>query len=360
MKKPSKIIVFLKKVSSNYKSVGHIVQRLYKLLKSPFFRTLINFLFTFFFAFQMRLTDFDTYKLNQPEFYKDKVHILVTFVLIVAYNWIIVVIDHYQRYQQQAVKCIKEIVDRETVINQTIGRKIYEITRSISVKPSMIPVKSDFSNLSYQDIAALVCHNIYDTIKISTDRDSHQVSLMQKFKEKRTGIQYIKMISYGNANQISPSIFDKHFYLDRDQNYYQVRIFNNNQNDIFILKNTSEIKKEFVYGKKNNNNEIKVNQYIAIPVFCENEGIVSLLQIEMTDDTLIGRTVDEIREFVKPFMAYVHILTVNYYQDELFKVIIKKFDILKKNKERKVFAEGMSKYEQNYGETNTSIAPKDQ
>ncbi len=356
MKKPIKTVLFFKKVSKNYKKFGRLIYRLYKILKSPFIRTLINFLFTVVFAFQIQLSDFDTYKLNQLEFYQDKVHILITFVFIVLYNWLVLVIDSYQKYQVQNIKCIKEIVNRETVINQTIGRKLYDITSSISVKSSIIPTKSDFSNLSYQDIAALVCHNIYDAIKISTDRETHQVSLMQKFKEKKSGLEYIKMISYGNANQISPSLFDKHFYLNSDQNFFQVRIFNNNLNNIFVLRNAAEIKRECVYGK--NINE-KMAQYIAIPVFCENQGIISLLQIEMTDDAHIGRTIDEIREFVKPFMAYIHILTVNYYQDELFKVLVKKFEILRKNKERKVFREGMRKYEQNYGETNTSIAPKD-
>lgn len=356
MRKPIKTVLFFKKVSKNYKKFGRLIHRLYKILRSPFIRTLINFLFTVVFAFQMRLSDFDTYKINQLEFYADKIHILVTFVFIVVYNWLILLIDSYQKYQVQTTKCIKEIVNRGTVINQTIGRKLYEITSSISIKPSSIPTKSEFSNLSYQDVAALVCHNIYDAIKISTERETHQVSLMQKFKEKKSGQEYIKMISYGNANQISPSLFDRYFYLNTDKNYYQVRIFNDNQNNIFILSSAAEIKKECVYGK--NSNE-KMNQYIAIPVFCENQGIISLLQIEMADDAHIGRTVDEIRGFVKPFMAYIHILTVCYYQDELFKVLAKKFDILRKSKERKVFIEGMRKYEQSYGETNTSIAPKD-
>lgn len=358
MKKPSKVILLIKKISRNYKKIGNIFFSLYRLFKSSYVRTLVNFLFTVVFAFQMKITDFDTYKINEVEFYKDKVHILITCVFIVIYNWITILVDGYQKYQEQTIKCVKEIVNRETVINDTIGRKLYDITKSISSKSNSIPIKTDFSNLNYQDIAALVCHNIYDAIKISTDKDTHQVSLMQRFKEKRTGVQYIKMISYGNANQISPSIFDKHFYLDCDQSYYHVRLFNENQNGIFILKNEAEIKKEFVYGKKSNDN--KIAQYIAIPVVCENEGIVSLLQIEITEELLLGRTTDEIREFIKPFMAYIHILTVNYYQDELFKVVIKKFDILKKSKEKKKgYIEGMSKYEQHYGETNTAITHKD-
>ncbi|MHB8063493.1 MAG: hypothetical protein ACYDG2_12820 [Ruminiclostridium sp.] len=354
MNKPSKIILLVKRISKNYKKIGCVISYIYKLLKSSYIRTLVNFMFTFVFAFQMKLADFNTNNIYKQEFYTDKLHILITCVFIVLYNWITILIDSYQKYQEQTIKCVKEIVNRETVINDTIGRKLYDINKSISSKSNLIPIKSDFGNLTYQDIAALVCHNIYDAIKISTEKDTHQVSLMQRFKEKKTGIQYIKMISYGNANQISPSIFDKHFYLDSDQSYYHVKIFNENQNNIFILKNAAEIKKELVYGKKFNENNIV--QYIAIPVVCENEGIVSLLQIEITEELLIGRTKEEIREFVKPFMAYIHILTVSYYQDELFKVLVKKFDILKKSKQRR---EGMSKYEQHYGESNTSIAPKD-
>jgi hypothetical protein len=290
----------------------------------------------------MKLADFDTFKINQLEFYQDKWHILITCVFIVVYNWITILIDSYQRYQEKVIKCVKEIVNRETVINDTIGRKLYEITKCISLKSSSIPMKSDFVNFSYQDVAALVCHNIYDAIKASTDIDSHQVSLMQRFKEKKTGVEYIKMISYGNANQITPNIFDKHFYLNCDHNYFHVKIFNENQNNIFILKNAEEIKKQLVYGKRTNEDDIV--QYIAIPVICENEGIVSLLQIEIKENMLIGRTKEEIREFVKPFMAYIHVLTVSYYQEQLFKVLAKKFDILKKSKEkRKAYVEGMGK-----------------
>lgn len=355
MKKPSKLIMALRRMAKKYK-IGGIIFHLYKLFKSSYVRTFMNFLFTIVFAFEMRLADFDTYKFNQLEFYLDKVHILITCVFIVLYNWMTILIDSYRKYQDQSIKCVKEIVNRETVINDTVGRKIYDITKSISAKANLIPVKSDFNNLSYQDIASLICHNIYDAIKIATDKDTHQVSLMQRFKEKKTGVQYIKMISYGNANQISPSIFDKHFSLDGDQSYYHVKIFNENQNGIFILKDQTEIKREF--GKKLTDN--KLVQYIAIPVVCENEGIVSLLQIEIMEQSLIGRSKDEIMEFVKPFMTYIHILTMNYYQQQLFKLLIKKFDILRKNIEkRKGFVGGMSKYEQNYGETNTVNTPKD-
>lgn len=357
MKNPSKFILVLKRFAKNYK-IGGIIFHLYKILRSTYVRTFVNFLFTFVFAFEMRLADFNTYKFNQLEFYLDKVHILITCVFIVIYNWITILIDSYQKYQEQSIKCVKEIVNRETVINDTLSRRTYDITKCISARANLIPVKSDFNKLSYQDLAALVCHNIYDAIKIATDKDSHQVSLMQKFKEKKTRVEYIKMISYGNANQISPSIFDKHFNLDSDQGYYHVKIFNENKNGIFILNNANEIKKEFAISKKCN--DAKVVQYIAIPVFCENEGIVSLLQIEITQEALIGRSKEEIMEFVKPFMAYIHILKVNYYQDELFRVIIKKFEILRKNLERrKGLIEGMGRYEQHYGETFTNIAPKD-
>jgi len=212
MKKPSKITPLIKKISRNNKTIGSIIVCLYTLLKSSYVRTLVNFLFTFIFAFQMKLVDFDTYTINQLEFYKDKWHILITCVFIVLYNWCTILIDSYHKYQLQQIKCVKEIVNRETVINDTIGRKIFDITKRISSKSNLLPNKSDFTNLNYQDVAALVCHNIYDAIKSATEKDTHQVSLMQRFKEKKTGLQYIKMISYGNANQISPAIFD--YYRD--------------------------------------------------------------------------------------------------------------------------------------------------
>ncbi len=356
MKKPSRFILRIKQIARRNKRFGNFIFYIYNILKSSYVRTLVNFIVTTVFSIQMKLADFNTYKINQQEFYQDKWHILITCVFIVLYNWITILIDNYQKYQEKLIKCVKEIVNRETVINDTIGKKIYEITKCISAKSSSIPMKSDFLNFSYQDVAALVCHNIYDAIKASTDKDSHQVSLMQRFKEKKTGVEYIKMISYGNANQITPSLFDKHFYLNEEHNYFQVKIFIENQNNIFILKSAEEIKKHLVYGKRSN----EILQYIAIPVMCENEGIVSLLQIEIKENMLIGRTMEEIREFVKPFMAYIHVLTVSYYQEQLFKVLAKKFDILKKSKEkRKSYLEGMGKYEQHYGETNTYIAPKD-
>ncbi len=357
MLKEGKLVHKLRKASQTNTIKGKLVVAAYKFFKSLYVRAFINLFFSVAFAFQSKTLDFNTYRMNQIEFYSDKWHIIITIILMLSFNWLVIKIDSYQKYQAERIKCVKEVVNRETVINNFIGTKLYEQTKNISVTASYIPEKNDFKLLSYQDIATLICHNIYDAIKDSTGREEHQVSLMQKFKEKKTGKECIRMVSYGNMNQVSPGAFQKNFYLDKDDNYYHVKIFKDNRSGFFILKNANEVKKEFAFHARSE--YYNICQYVAIPICCEEEGIVSLLQIDTTVEGLLGVTNEQITEFIKPFMAFVHILTVNYYKENLFKVISKKFDILREKVNKNQKGRSTNNGQPLYKENSTNAIEKD-
>lgn len=203
---------------------------------------------------------------------------------------------------------------------------------------SRIPIKDDFKILNYQDIATFVCHYMYDALKTAIGAEKHQVSIMHKFVEhNQQKREYIKMIAYGNSNQLSPGVFNTKFYLSEAPGYYHVKMFVENVSQISILKDREEVEGNLIIIQGTNGNKIK--QYIGIPIFCEEKGIISLLQIDTEVDNLFGKTEDEIKELINPFLGYVHILTVYHQLGELFILLSKKFDILdERMKELKVKA----------------------
>jgi hypothetical protein len=355
MKKRIPLFIFkAKNLARHNKSASTVISAGYKLLISAYFKAFINILFTALFTIQFEITDFSKYRWFNWQFYTSKWYIWLTSIVMLIFNWFVIIADNYLKREQEKMLCQKEIIARQTLINYKIGSKLFELTENISNPVSYIPIKNDFVILTYQDVAALVCHNIYDAIKNSTGEDGHQVSIMFKFKESDSGKEFIKMIAYGNANQVSPGVFNTKFYLDDKERFYHVKIFEENTSNIFILKNKSEINVNFIESKKSKKRDAKIQQYIGIPVFCEETGIIALLQIDTNIENLFGKTNNEIEDFFSPFMSYIHILKVNYYMDELLRLLSKKFDILSKRiDELKIKAGRRHNYEQRQSTQNS-------
>ena len=318
----------LKSVLQKNKTLLPVSIKAYKLLRSGYFRAFMGIVFTLVFAVQLEISDFKTYKIYDAGFYSDKWHLLVTAIAMFLFHSATILVDAYQKRDQEMIACLKESNKKQAKIDQWVGRKLLDMTENMCKPVSSIPAKDDFQTLNYQDIATFVCHYIYDAIKNTTGAETHQVSIMHKFVEhNQQKREYIKMIAYGNSNQLSPGVFNNKYYLDEARRYYHARIFAENTSQISILKSRQEVGVNLLKIKGDSNH---IKQYIGIPIFCERKGIVSLLQISSDTEGLFGRTEEEIKEFMVPFLGYVHILAVYHQLCELLILLSKKFVILDK------------------------------
>ena len=90
-------------------------------------------------------------------------------------------------------------------------------------------------------------------------------------------------------------------------------MFKQNQSDIEVIIGSEEIDKVFGHRTKDkrNKNKKKYNQYIAIPVFCNDEKMVGLFEIVCLNKANLGDTEEEVREIIsKYFVTYAFVMLV--------------------------------------------------
>jgi hypothetical protein len=309
-------------VAATWPKLGPLLIFIYECLRSPYVKNILTAIFTITIAIEQRFIDFKNIGFHLPE-----ILTAVTILVYLVFLFVNVNVDRVSEALRCRYNYLKEIVNQQTAINHTIAGKLFRVYGGISLKPSYIPTNGDVNILTYQDVGSLICHAIYEIIRVTTGEEGHQVSLLHKFKDQKTGKEYIKMISFGNKAQSTPSVFNNKYILHgNNEKYYHMRIFEENVNKPYILCNNEEVKKEFVENKKSKERDDKIQQYIATPIYCELEGVISLLQIDTDIENMFGSTHSEVEDFIKAFYPYSHQLLVNYYRDNIIKCLVKKVD----------------------------------
>lgn len=163
-----------------------------------------------------------------------------------------------------------------------------------------------------------LCQSIYNTLeKVFPDQDSNFEIVYDKLIED--GIDNkIKAIAYHNRNNTPPSIMgksrnfietDNHFGYVQQQ-YYDCTLFRKNKADLVILENKKEIMKAFCILDSNGNiqedlaeSECKYNQYVGIPVMCNNYKMVGMIQIACLNETSLGDNKEAIRRILNSYVC---------------------------------------------------------
>lgn len=118
--------------------------------------------------------------------------------------------------------------------------------------------------------------------------------------------------SYSNKDSVKPSVYRKSRSIENDI-FYDALLFNQNQADTIVLNGASEIDDHFQHAsrEKRLKNRGKYNQYIAIPVFCNDEKMIGLFEIVCLRKTKLADTKEELEELVpKYFKVYATLMLV--------------------------------------------------
>jgi hypothetical protein len=165
--------------------------------------------------------------------------------------------------------------------------------------------KANLELWSFDEACFWVCKNVYDLLcKVGIGKDFEVI--YDRLDESIKPEKEIYTNSYANKDMKRPSVFGKKRNIQED-NYYDVELFKQNQADTEVIIGSEEIDKVFGHRSKDkrNKNKKKYNQYIAIPVFCNDEKMVGLFEIICLNKTYLAETEDQIRELVsKYFITY--------------------------------------------------------
>lgn len=154
-----------------------------------------------------------------------------------------------------------------------------------------------------------VCKHIYNLLgHLSGGDKDFGVAYIRLVEDVKPETE-IRMNAFANRNMMKPSIFDKKRRIDEDSgmNYHDVDLFRLGKADIDIRIGKEEINNVFSYTRKESReeNKKKYNQYIAIPVFCNDSKMIGLLEIVCLNGAKLGSTKNEVEEVAsKYFVPY--------------------------------------------------------
>lgn len=173
--------------------------------------------------------------------------------------------------------------------------------------------KYKFKIWNFDKACMLICSQLYNLI-VQLNGGSKDIGIAYiKLEENEKPETKIKMCGFANQNMHKPSIYGKSrpFNNDDDRNYHDTDLFRAGKSDIEIIMGSDKIDEVFSYTTKQSRkvNKEKYNQYIAIPVICDDIKMVGLLQIVCFNDTKLAATEKELLELAsKYFVPYSYLM----------------------------------------------------
>lgn len=167
--------------------------------------------------------------------------------------------------------------------------------------------KADLELWSFDEACFWICKNVYDTLCEIGQGKEFEV-LYDRLDESTSPKTYIYTNSYANKDMKRPTVYNQK-RSKSDHKYHDVELFRKNESETEVIIGKDEIDKVFEHEDhyKRNKNKDKYNQYIAIPVFCNDDKMVGLFEIVCLNKTYLAETEEEVKEIVsRYFVPYTY------------------------------------------------------
>ncbi len=184
--------------------------------------------------------------------------------------------------------CTQSVTDINSIIHEIISDGVIDLKKWSLDKASL-----------------LVCDNIYNLLcRLNGESKEFEVVYVRLIEgEGQENI--ICMCGFSNRDKKKPSVFAKKRCFEDEHGYYDAMLFKENRDEIIIINGHEQINRKFTYSKRSRDESDlrKYNQYIAIPVFCNNEKMVGLLEIVCFHKTSLADTEDQLRDIASKYLV---------------------------------------------------------
>lgn len=143
-----------------------------------------------------------------------------------------------------------------------------------------------------------ICRCIYEFLRETCNNEKLEVAYVRRVYDKENEVEAVRMNAYANLASAQPTIFDKVRPIESSP-YHDARLFLAGKSDIEALTH-DEISKSFY--NRDPEKATPYNQYIAVPIVCNNK-IIGLLEVVSLGNTVLGITKDEIEELANRFLV---------------------------------------------------------
>lgn len=218
---------------------------------------------------------------------------------------------------------IKAILESEVKAFESIMIGIVSICKQSSsdvttiIRKMIIEKNIDLNIWNFDKACTWVCSQVYNLLgELSCGNKDFGVAYI-KLEDTTKPETEIKMNSFANKNMHKPSIYGKRRKIDIDDvsNYHDVDLFRLGKAEIDVIIGQDEINEVFSYESKYSRmkNKGKYNQYIAIPVICDDTKMIGLLEIVCLNNATLGDNKQEVLELAsRYFVPYSYLILLLY------------------------------------------------
>lgn len=246
--------------------------------------------------------------LGSWDYIADKFFVIKVVFLVIAVVIYIVLLAYYSTYDVNLTK-ISRLYEKQNKTFEQIMAGLMNICRksakgSNKVIKSIVEKKSaDLQLWSFDEACSWMCKNMYDTLcEIGYGKEFEVV--YDRLDESEKPEKNIYTNAYANQNMSRPTVYNQRRSIEK-HSYHDIELFRRNESGIEVILGSDEIDKCFEHenSAKRNRNKDKYNQYIAIPVFCNDDKMVGLVEIVCLNRTYLAESEDEIKELVSRYFA---------------------------------------------------------
>ena len=148
-----------------------------------------------------------------------------------------------------------------------------------------------------------ICEKVLGIIEqISINGDEFAVSIFQLNPLTKGKSKGITMIAHSSKHAHTPDVYETPLTYRKNSDFYAIKLFKKDKHEPTVLIDKHEINEKFIYKDDNHPN---YSQYVAIPIYCNGNEMLSLLQIVAFENSKIGHTksdiTDKINKYIFPY-----------------------------------------------------------
>ncbi len=156
-------------------------------------------------------------------------------------------------------------------------------------------------NWNFKKECNWICEKVLSIVSdLSIEGDDFVVSIFQLNPLSKGKSKSITMIAHAGKFGNTPDIYGVPLSFRRNSEFYAVKLFKKSKHEIDVLIDKNEVNEKFIY--KDENNHPDYSQYIAIPIHCNGNDMLSLLQIIAFGESRLGRTKSEITQKINKYL----------------------------------------------------------
>lgn len=256
--------------------------------------------------------------------------ILIYFLLQIG----IIIANNKQRSKLKDIIWFHSAIASHGAINAFIANSLYKFTKRFLQQKrenNMISLEITKDLIGFQTFAFAVCNDIYKILNSELKCEKPQVTVFQKFDDAENK-KFIQMVAYSCYKDNIPSSYSEKYYfadVEVKRKRCDEKIFSGKEASVKVFADKKSIVENFYISENSKEREEAICQYIGVPIKDSSGEIVFLLQIDVNQEGVLGKSELELKELAENVIfPYAQILYACYEKERMMEMLYKNVHII--------------------------------